>query len=229
MFSEAIEDYLKAIYQLQEGGDRAGTSDLARLLAVAPASVTGMLKRLAELGLAAHEPYRGAALTDEGRRRALQVIRNHRLAELFLSEILGLPLDQVHAEAHKWEHFLSEQVAQRIDTALDHPLVDPHGSPIPTRDGRIERPDRRPLAELEPGQSARVAEVADHDPELLRYLVELELIPGARVIIVARQPLAGPVTIRVADREHTVGPEVTRHVHVDSIADPQPEGDTGEG
>lgn len=214
MSTEAVEDYLKYIYTLQREHGKVTTSALAARLGVSPASVSGMLSKLAKHGLVSHRKYQGAVLTPEGQTKALKVIRLHRLAELYLREVLGLPLEEVHAEAHKWEHVLSDKVAQRLDSVLRHPSRDPHGSPIPTADGRLTHADRTPLAQLEAGQAVEVAEVSDHDPELLRYLQELGLLPGARIRILERKPCGGPLTIQVANREYAVGPEVTRHVFV---------------
>lgn len=218
MITEAIEDYLKAIYELQSEDGKASTTVLAGRLSISPASVTGMLKKLSALGLVTHRRYQGAALTETGRTRALAVIRHHRLAETFLAETLGLPLDMIHAEAHKWEHVLSTEVARRLDALLGHPTADPHGAPIPTDDGKILLYKRTPLTDLVPGQMAVVAEVSDHDPALLRYLEEMGLLPKARVLILERQPCNGPVTIQVGDGEYAVGPEVTQHVYVRDIS-----------
>jgi DtxR family Mn-dependent transcriptional regulator len=217
MRGEAVEDYLKAIYELQGEDGKVATSLLAARLGLTPASATGMLKKLAGQGLVAHRRYQGAVLTEAGRRRALAVIRRHRLAETFLAQMLELPLDEVHAEAHRWEHVLSPRVLDRLDALLGHPTVDPHGSPIPTRDGKIVLYRRVPLAALEPGQSAVVAEVGDHDAALLRHLTELGLLPRARVRLVGREPFDGPVTLEIEDRERMVGHEVTRHVFVRDV------------
>jgi DtxR family Mn-dependent transcriptional regulator len=221
MLTEAVEDYLKAIYELQFEREKVANSDLAAHLGVAPASVTGMLKKLTRLGLVSHRRYHGVVLTESGRAQALTVIRHHRLAETFLAQSLGLALDQIHEEAHKWEHAMSPAVADRLDALLGHPTADPHGSPIPTSDGKVLLYKRIPLAEVEPGQCAVVAEVSDHDPARLHYLKELGLLPKARVSVLQRQPCDGPVTIRVEDQEYTVGLEVTQHVYVKEI---QPDG-----
>lgn len=217
MHTHAMEDYLKTIYEIQLEQGRVATSALAERLGVAPASVTGMLKRLADLRLVAYQPYQGVTLTQAGQKIALEIIRHHRLVELFLAEALGVPWDKVHAEAHKIEHVLSEDLVQRIDAALGHPATDPHGAPIPGPDGRIEGPDVVQLAELKPGQSAVVAEVDDRDPALLRYVAELGLMPHTVVRVLAQAPFDGPITVRVGDTEHALGQEVARRVLVTDV------------
>jgi DtxR family Mn-dependent transcriptional regulator len=214
MRTQAIEDYLKAIYELHEESGAATTSALANRLGVAPASATMMVKKLAGLKLVAHEPYRGVVLRKPGERIALEVIRHHRLVESFLSEVLGVPWDEVHDEAERWEHVLSEELEERIDERLGFPTSDPHGAPIPGRDGGIARRASVPLAELEPGQSATIVEVSDRDPDLLRYVAELGLVPGASLTLVAAAPFGGPLTVAVAGTEHAVGREVAAELLV---------------
>jgi DtxR family Mn-dependent transcriptional regulator len=214
MQTQAVEDYLKAVYEVGREQGRVTTTALADRLGVTPASVTGMVKKLAELRLVAHEPYQGVALTEAGRRIALEVVRHHRLVELYLAEALGVPWDQVHAEAEKWEHVLSEDLEDRIDARLGYPTTDPHGAPIPSRSGEIAPTSRLALAELEPGRCAVVAEVSDHDPELLRYLGGLGLYPRAEVSVVAVAPFNGPVTVRVGGGEHALGREAAGYVWV---------------
>ncbi len=217
MHTQAVEDYLKTIYEIEREQGKVATTMLAERLGVAPASVTGMVKKLADLRLVIHEPYQGVVLTEAGQKIALEVIRHHRLIELFLAEALGVPWDEVHAEAHKIEHVLSEDLADRIDAALGHPTTDPHGAPIPNRDGSIDQLDYIRLAELEPGQSGVVVEVSDHDSALLRYLGELGLIPQAAVSVLSSAPFGGPLAIRVDDTEHALGQEVANHVFVTHI------------
>jgi DtxR family Mn-dependent transcriptional regulator len=217
MNSEAIEDYLKTIYELQGEDGKVSTSMLAARLGLAPPSVTGMLKKLAAQGFVHHRPYQRALLTEAGRRCALAVIRRHRLAETFLAQMLQLPLDAIHAEAHKWEHVLSPQVVERLDALLGHPTVDPHGAPIPTCDGKIVLYRRTPLVELTAGQSAVVAEVSDHDASLLRYLDRLGLVPKVRVLVLAREPFDGPISLQIGEQQHVVGSEVARQVFVRDV------------
>jgi DtxR family Mn-dependent transcriptional regulator len=222
MHTQAVEDYLKTIYEIEREQGKVATTVLAEQLNVAPASATGMIKKLAEMNLVAYEPYRGVVLTQTGRKIALEVIRHHRLIELFLAETLDVPWDQVHAEAHKIEHVLSEDVVDRIDAVLGHPSTDPHGAPIPTREGKIDQPPCRRLADLESGQSAVVAEVYDNDPALLRYLGELGLYPKVSLKVVRVAPFDGPVTVRVGEIEHAIGREVAYQILVSELHTEEP-------
>ncbi len=205
--TEAVEDYAKAIYALERRGDGAvGTSALAERLGVSPGTVTAMVKRLAELGLAKHEPYRGVTLTASGERVALEVIRHHRLIESFLAEALGMPWDRVHDEAEVLEHYISEELEERIAAALGDPSHDPHGDPIPDRKlALVEEPAGVALSELEPGESAVFARVSDSDPEMLRYLAEREIRPGATVAVREREPFGGALMIVVEGASHAIG------------------------
>lgn len=195
--SPIAEDYLKAIYTLGRG-EPVGTSVLAEALGVAPASATSMTKKLAEARLVDRLPYHGVTLTPAGRRVAIELIRHHRLIELFLHEALGIPWDRVHDEAERWEHVISEEVEARMDEVLGYPTRDPHGAPIPTASLDFEEPERLPLSGFPAGQAGRVAEVNDDDPALLRYVGELGLYPGIRFEVEAATPFeGGPVTVRV--------------------------------
>src|SRR5574340_162524 len=177
----AVQDYLKAIYALESSGARVTTSALAARMGGRAPAATAMTKRLAELGLVERLPYRGVALTDAGRREALEVLRHHRLLERYLADRLGLSLDEVHVEADRLEHALSEELEAKIDEELGFPTHDPHGDPIPDRDLRVEAGTGRSLTELAPGERALVSQVPDGDPALLRYLTELGLVPGTAV------------------------------------------------
>jgi DtxR family Mn-dependent transcriptional regulator len=214
--SEAVQDYVKQIYLLQTQDDGpATTSALAASMGVSAASATAMVKKLAALGLATHRPYHGVELTDAGERVALEVLRHHRLLELFLTRELGLPWDAVHGEAEKLEHHLSEQLEATIDRALGYPATDPHGDPIPSADLVIAPADSLRLGELEPGQAAVVRRVPDGDAPLLRYLGELGLVPDARVQLVDKAPFGGPVTVNVAGAPHALGVELASRIRVE--------------
>src|SRR5206468_9500530 len=176
--TDATQDYVKEIYKLRLEGRRATTSAIAERLGVRPPSVTAMVKRLSALGLAKHAPYRGVELTPAGERVALEVIRHHRLLELYLAQALGLSLDEVHSEADRLEHALSEELEARIDKALGYPTHDPHGDPIPDAKLRLKSTKLRTLADLEPGERSTIQRVPDGSVELLRYLATLELLPG---------------------------------------------------
>jgi DtxR family Mn-dependent transcriptional regulator len=215
--SEAIEDYAKAIYTLgRRGGGTASTSALAERLGVTPASVSAMLKKLADRGLAKHVPYRGVALTADGERVALEVLRHHRLLELYLAEHLGVPWDRVHDEAEALEHVLSEYLEEQIAAKLGHPTHDPHGDPIPDAALKIDEGDTRPLDALDAGERGRFVRVSDADPEMLRYLDARGVRLGAELEVVDRQPFDGPLTVRFGDRLHTLGGRLARAMRVDT-------------
>jgi DtxR family Mn-dependent transcriptional regulator len=213
--TQAVEDYLKTIYMVQqERGDVVATTILAERMGVSPSSVTNMVKKLADVDLTLYKPYQGVGLTESGREIALRVIRNHRLVELFLVEKLGVPWDQVHAQAESWEHSLSENLAERIEITLGNPTTDPHGSPIPTPDGEIVRPNQTRLANLRPGQSAVISEVSDNDADLLRYLADLALYPGETICVCQTMPHEGLITISINGTEHAIGPQVANRIFV---------------
>jgi len=215
--SEAIQDYAKAIYALQQRGDGhpVATNDLADRLGVTPASVSAMLKKLADRDLVEHVPYRGVMLTAAGARVALEVLRHHRLLELYLAEHLGVPWDRVHEEAEALEHVISEDLEARIAAKLGQPTHDPHGDPIPTRDGEIDEQPTRALADLRPGERGVFARVSDSNSEMLRYLSERGIAPGAEVELVGREPFGGPLTVRANAREHALGDQLARAMRVE--------------
>ena len=208
----ATQDYLKAIHALEVAGERATTSALATRMGVSAPSATALAKRLAELGLVERAPYRGVVLTNEGRQRALEMLRHHRLLERYLADRLGLSLDEVHAEADRLEHALSEELEAKIDAELGFPTHDPHGDPIPDRELRLVPGGRRTLADLEPGERGSVSRVPDGDPDLLRYLDELGLVPGSQVEVVAQAPFAGPVTVRTRSGAHAISRELADRI-----------------
>ena len=204
--SEATEDYVKAIHALEDRhGAAVGTAELADRLGVTAGSASAMTRKLAERGLVDVEPYRGVTLTDRGRELALEVIRHHRLLELYLHEHLGVPWDRVHDEAERLEHVLSEDLERRIAAKLGDPTRDPHGDPIPTLDGRIDEPESQALQGLEPGQSGRFVRVSDSDPGMLRYLSERGIGPGDRLEVIDKQPFDGPLVCRIGGAVHHFG------------------------
>ena len=213
--TQAVEDYLKAVYDLSRHAGRASTSALAARLGVAPASVTGMVKKLAAAGLVEHVPYEGVALTAPGRRIAVETIRHHRLVETYLHEALGVPWDRLHEEAEAWEHVLSEDLEARMDAALGHPTHDPHGAPIPTPALELEEPAWPPLARMAPGAGGVVREVSDHDPALLRAVGAAGLYPGTAFTLVSAPPEADAFTLRLASGETpALAPEAAAYVFV---------------
>jgi DtxR family Mn-dependent transcriptional regulator len=214
-----VEDYLKAIYAIGKGTGAAATNEIAQRLALAPASVSGMVRRLAEQGLLAYERYHGVKLTESGRRAALRTLRRHRIIEAYLAEALGYPWDRVHQEAERLEHAASDELVDRMAATIGEPEVDPHGAPIPTRDGAVDETEYRSLADMNVGAAGSVVRVADEDPEMLRYLAELAIVPGKRVTVKARAPYDGPITVSVGRQELSIGPALAAQVLVAPIAD----------
>jgi DtxR family Mn-dependent transcriptional regulator len=211
--SQTAEDYLKEIHRLESEHGRATTSALAGTLGVSPPSVTSMLKKLATLRLVVHEPYRGVKLTRAGRKAAVEVIRHHRLLEQYLAETLGMPIDEVHAEADRLEHALSEELEARIDATLGFPTHDPHGDPIPDADLNVGVDELRPLHALGPGERSTVRRVPD-DKAMLGYLRGLGLLPGAVVELVRRAPFPEPVIVATGGVEHAISLELAGQIGV---------------
>lgn len=220
-FSSAIEDYAKAIYALEQRGEGpVTTTALAERLQVTPGSASAMVRKLSELGLAEHERYRGVRLTDAGRRVALEVIRHHRLLELFLSEVLGVPWDRVHEEAEVLEHVLSEDLEARIAAKLGNPTLDPHGDPIPDVDLDIADVPSTSLEALAPGVHGVVRRISDRDPAMLRYLTELGIGPGDAFEVLDRQPFGGPLTVRFGRDRHPIGETLAAAIWVEVLDAP---------
>ena len=217
--TQPVEDYLKAIYAIGKGTGPAATNEIAQRLALAPASVSGMVRRLAEQGLLAYERYHGVKLTETGRRAALRTLRRHRVIEAYLSRALGFPWDRVHDEAERLEHAVSDELVDRMAATIGEPMVDPHGAPIPTRDGAVDETEHTSLADLAVGASGVVARVTDEDPEMLRYLGELSIRPGKRITVKARAPFDGPITLLVGKEELSIGPALAMHVLVAPVRD----------
>lgn len=214
--SSAIEDYAKAIYALEHRGDEAASINaLAERLGVTAASASGMVKRLGELGLVEHRPYHGVSLTEEGRRVALEVMRHHRLLELYLVKSLGVPWDRVHQEAEVLEHVLSEELEELIAAQLGDPTHDPHGDPIPTRDLTIEEGATESLQSLQAGDRGTFARVSDSDPDMLRFLAERGIAPGDALEVIEKQPFEGPLFVRFGDHVHVLGGALARAMRVE--------------
>jgi DtxR family Mn-dependent transcriptional regulator len=214
-----VEDYLKAIYAIEQAGDAAGTNEIASRLAIAAASVSGMVRRLADQGLVAYERYRGVRLTDAGRRAALRTIRRHRVIEAYLAKALGYAWDRVHEEAERLEHAASDELIDRMAAAIGEPVTDPHGHPIPSRDGTIDETRHQTLSDLATGQRSRVMRVSDEDSELLRYLARIGIRPGVIVTLAERAPFDGPLTLRVGRGTVQVGPALASRVRVEMLPD----------
>jgi len=212
--TRSVEDYLKAIYRLSTEGRPAATSDIARLLELSAPSVSGMVKRLSELGFLEHIPYKGVQLTEAGRRAALRMVRRHRLIEAYLVQFLGYSWDTVHVEAERLEHAVSDTLVERMAAALGHPVVDPHGDPIPSADGSIHETACTPLADVDIGETVEIRRVDESEPERLRYLALLGLVPGVVLTVLDRQPFGGPVTVESAGERHSIGAELAQVVLV---------------
>jgi len=206
--TRSVEDYLKSVFHLTSQGGFATTSDIAEMLEVAPPSVSGMMKRLSETGLIEHVPYRGVQLTPQGRRAALQMIRRHRVLEVYLTSKLGYDWGDVHVEAERLEHAVSDKLIERMAEALGEPRYDPHGAPIPTAAGEIEEAELVTLAAARVGATLVLRQVGDEQPDRLRYLAEQGLTPGTRLAVVERQPFNGPTTVRFGMETRVVGQEL---------------------
>jgi DtxR family Mn-dependent transcriptional regulator len=217
--SPAVQDYAKAIYALQtRAGGAVSTNDLADRMDVTAASASGMVRKLDDLGLVTHEPYRGVALTAAGERVALEVLRHHRLLELYLAQSLDVPWDRVHDEAEVLEHVLSEELEEVIANKLGNPTHDPHGDPIPTRDGRIDEGETASLQELEPGDCGTFVRVSDSDPEMLRYLSDRGIAPGDGLEVIDKQPFDGPLFVRFGADVHALGGTLAHAMRVEVAA-----------
>lgn len=216
MPTQAVEDYLKAVFELQCDQGKVATTALAERMGVAPASATGMIKKLASLRLVHHNPYQGVVLTRAGEKIALEVLRHHRLLELYLAEALGYTWDQVHDEADRLEHVISEELEAKIFESLGRPTRDPHGEPIPTKDGKMPTVDHESLSELQPGATGVISQVSKSNPEMLRYLGERGLVPDAAVEVVEKAPFEGPLTVRTGDSSYVLGRRLASHIRVEA-------------
>ena len=218
VISHAAQDYMKAIYKLEnepEADGSVNTTGLSEQLSVSAASTTNMVKKLAEMKLVVHTPYKGFVLTEAGEKIALEVIRHHRLLERYLADTLGYTWDEVDAEADKLEHVISEALEDRMDKALGFPTTDPHGDPIPTKDGSIERRPTERLSEIDAGRTVVIQQVSDDSAEMLRYMNDLGLRPSATIEVKERAPFNGPILVQVdASEEHSIGLEVAGHIYV---------------
>lgn len=212
-----VEDYLKAIYEIELGDVAAATNDIAQRLEIAPASVSGMVRRLADQGFLEYERYRGVRLTEAGRRAALRTIRRHRVIEAYLVKALGYRWDEVHPEAERLEHAASDELIDRMAAAIGEPVTDPHGAPIPTRDGVIDETRHSSLADVPAGGHARIVRVSDENDEMLRYLDSLGIRPGVDVTLSDRAPFEGPLTVRIGAEQHQIGRGLASKILVEDV------------
>lgn len=212
--SQSVEDYLKVIYQLETEGPGATTNNIAEMMEVSSASVTNMLKRLARLNLIEHTSYKGAKLTEAGCKIALEILRHHRLLELYLKEIMGYGWDEVHEEAEKLEHHISEQFEDKIAELLNYPTHDPHGDPIPTKDGIMPKMALLPLTDASINNQYIIGRVRDQEPELLRYFEKIGVIPGVEIRIIDKAPFSGPILVKLEDIEKTIGFNIAEQVYL---------------
>jgi len=219
VLSQAVEDYLKTIYTLESEEKGASTTHIAEAMDVSSASATNMVKRLAKMGLVEYKSYKGARLTESGQKIALEVIRHHRLLELYLLEVMGYSWDEVHDEAENLEHHISEQFEDKIADLLDHPTHDPHGDPIPTKEGIVPETEERSLIQAKEGHPYIIVRVQNQDPEPLRYLESEGLLPGAKIIIKEKGPFNGPLTLRVEDEEKVIGRELAGIILIAELAE----------
>ena len=221
MLSQSVEDYLKAIYKLQKGSeaiDKVTTSLISERMGVAAASATNMIKKLAEMNLLKYAPYKGVELMPAGEKIALETIRHHRLIELYLSEALGYPWDEVDAEAERLEHAISEEFEDRIDKVLGYPTVGAHGEPIPSKQGTIDESNYPRLSDIEKGSSAVIRRVSDRNPEMLRYIGDMGLHLGTNIKISDKDPFSGPIKLVIdAEQEKSLGLEVAQNIFVDLL------------
>ena len=214
MYTPVVEDYLKAVWMLQQAESPVATSRIAERLGLTSAAVTAMIKRLAEQGLLRHEPYYGVRLTAAGELAALRIIRRHRVLELFLAEKLGYEWDRVHEEAERLEHAASDELIERLARLLGEPERDPHGNAIPTATGEVDRSRYPALGEMEPGETRQVLEVELEEPEQLRYLGSLNLRPGAEVKVVDKSPFEGPISLRVNGEPAVISHSLAQRIRV---------------
>jgi len=217
MTTDTVEDYLKAIFAIAQADTPAGTNAIAARLGVSAGSVSGMVKRLTDRGLVEHEPYRGARLTSAGRAEAIRLVRRHRLIELFLVRVLGFTWDRVHEEAERLEHAASDELVDRMAELLGSRAVDPHGSPIPAADRPYREPDWLRLIEAPAGCRLVLRQVSDEDPEVLRYLDGLNLLPGNELEVLGRAPMHGPLEVRVGGAVHHIGAELANELRVEPV------------
>lgn len=216
MLSQAVQDYLKTIYKLEETG-LVSTTAIAKELNISGASVTGMLKRLSTMKLVDYNSYKGVKLTTEGRKIALEIIRHHRLLELYLKEALGFSLEKVHDEACRLEHVISPEFVEKINELLGNPEFDPHGHPIPTREGTINRNNEQMLVTVTSGDHVMIKRLSDSDSEMLAYFEKKGLVPNTTLKIIDKAPFNGPITAFYNGENQIIGNEIAKNIYIEFI------------
>lgn len=217
MPSISVENYLKYIYELGESENRVTTNTLAEKLKIAPASVTAMVKKLSAKGFLRHIPYKGVEVTEKGKRSALRIIRKHRLWEMFLVEVLHFSWDKIHDEAEEYEHIMSERMEERIDEVLGHPVIDPHGDPIPTKEGTIKEIEYEPLSKVEKDAQVRVVRVNDAHPELLEYIGKIGLSLSTRITVVDRMEFDNSFRVLIGKKKHLLSQKMAESIFVQRL------------
>jgi DtxR family transcriptional regulator, Mn-dependent transcriptional regulator len=216
MLSQAVQDYLKTIYKLEKNGT-VSTTGIAKELNISGASVTGMLKRLSSLGMVDYNSYKGVRLTVSGRKIALEIIRHHRLLELYLKEMLGFSLEKVHDEACRLEHYISKEFVEKIDNLLGNPEFDPHGHPIPSKEGEIADYSEEALHKVDPGKIVIIRRLSDEDPEMLAYFETKGIVPGVKVKVLQKEPFNGPIKVMFDDDTQIIGNEIAKNVFIEYV------------
>jgi DtxR family transcriptional regulator, Mn-dependent transcriptional regulator len=216
MPSISVENYLKNIFELEASEKKVTTTLLAAKLKISPASVTDMVKKLSQKGFLRHVPYKGVEVTEKGKRSALKIIRKHRLWEMFLVEVLHFSWDTIHEEAEEFEHIMSDKMENKIDEVLGFPNVDPHGAPIPRKDGTIKKMNLEPLGEVSEGTTVRVLSVNDEDPELLQYASSIGLSLNKRIFIKQKNKFDDSLVIRIGSKETVVSSKLAQNIFVES-------------
>ncbi len=217
MASEQIEDYLKNIYKIQVAEGKASTTSLSEKLQISPASVSEMIKKLADEGSLTHTPYKGVELTESGKRAALKIVRKHRLWEMFLVEVLHFGWDEIDEEAERFEHIMSEKMEDKIDEVLGHPSVDPHGDPIQTKSGTIKHAKSIALKEMDEGANVRVVRVNDEYPELLQYASSIGLSLNKKISVRQRMKFDNSLVVRIGGKENTVSAKLAENIFVEIV------------
>lgn len=217
MLSQSIQDYLKTIYKLQQEEHHVSTTNIAKVLEISGASVTGMLKRLSAMKLVDYRSYQGVKLTDDGEKLALEILRHHRLLELYLKESLGFSLAKVHDEACRLEHYVSDEFVQKIDEILGHPEFSPLGNPIPNKDGVLPSRELIPLNEVKINEEVIIAQLNDDDSDMLDYFEAMKLLPKTKIKVIEKAPFNGPITVRFENEDKILGNEIAKNIWVTLI------------